>query len=121
MIRPEMIETFKDRVKERPWGISWDYPEDIGGGTGAFEEKGNIDYSYLNDYEQFCLYVYAWNLSEKNPYRRTVMKNFEWSLSKTRKIASELIKAGYIESQALFSEDTGLLCGRGYWFNKQKK
>jgi len=111
-----MMLTFKDRIKERPWAITWEFPDFYESPNGTIAEKGNIDYEGLNDHEKFCLYVHAWNLTERNPYRRTVMKNFEWSLSKTRKLASELIKSGLIESEALFNEHDGMLCGRGYWY-----
>jgi hypothetical protein len=121
MVREEMMLTFKERIKERPWSVSWEYPAEYGGGQGLIAEKGNIDYEGLNDHEKFCLYVFAWNLSEQNPFRRTVMKNFEWSLYKTKKLAKALIEIGAIESSPLISERTGMLCGRGYWYTGKLK
>jgi len=121
MVRLEVMQTFKKRIIEKPWSISWDDPQEYGGGKGNITEKGSIDYEGLNDHEKFCLYVHAWNLSEANPFRRTVMKNFEWSLYKTRKLAGELIKSGLIESQATFRESDMMLCGRGYWYTGKLK
>jgi hypothetical protein len=118
MVRPEMMQTFKDRIKERPYSLSW---EDTWQNTHSISEKGLLIMKGLMTMKKFCLYVHAWNLSDSNPFRRTVMKNFEWSLYKTRKLASELIKSGLIESQATFRESDMMLCGRGYWYTGKFK
>lgn len=79
-------------------------------------EKGDIDYEGLNDHEKFCLYIFAWNLGETCPFRRTVIKNFEWTEYRTRKIFRECKAQGLVECISLFNEDTGLIAGRGYQF-----
>lgn len=101
---------FKDRVKERPYYIAWDCDS----GTDSINDEGKIDYEGLDDAYKMLLYIYAWNISELCPYRRSVMKKFGWTAYKVGKLFKTLKAEGLIESVATFSEITGMISGRGY-------
>ena len=107
------ISELKDRVIEKPYYTEWDFPVEWGGGTDSIRDKGKLNYEGLNDHEKMVLYIFAWNLSDFCPTRKSVMKEFEWTAYKVSKMFKELKPYG-LESVALFSENTGLLCGRGY-------
>mgnify|MGYP003563310355 CR=1 FL=1 len=105
-----LILSFKERVKEKPYSTSWDYD----GGTDSINEDGNIDCEGLDGAYKMLLYVYAWNMSELCPFRSCVMKHFGWTAYKVGKLFKQLKSQGLIESTATFSERTGMLSGRGY-------
>jgi hypothetical protein len=108
----ETILSLKDRVKEKPYYTDWDCC--YGGGTDSITEEGKIDYEGLDDAKKMLLYVYAWNLSEICPGRRSVMKKFGWTAYKVGQLFKSLKAQRLIESVATFSERTGVLNGRGY-------
>lgn len=108
-----VVSELKERVIKKPFYTEWDYPAEWGGGTDSIREKGEINYEGLNDHEKMVLYILAWNMSHFCPSRKSVMKQFSWTAYKVSKMFRELKSYG-LESVALFSENTGLLCGRGY-------
>lgn len=108
-----VVADLRERVIEKPYYMDWDYPAEDGGGIGSIREKGNINYEGLNDHEKMILYIFAWNISDFCPTKKSVMKNFGWSAYKVAKMYKELKEYG-LECVALFSERTGMLCGRGY-------
>lgn len=105
-----------NRVIVKPNYIEFDYPSEWGiETTGTFIENGKLNYEGLNDYEKMILYIYAWNLSDLCPRKKSVMKEFGWSAYKVAKMYRELKQYG-LQCVAVFSENTGLLCGRGYCY-----
>jgi len=108
-----VVSDLSARVIDKPFYTSWDYPSEWGGGTGSIREKGKLNYEGLNDHEKMILYIYAWNLSDFCPTKKSIMKEFGWSSYKVAKMYRELKQCG-LECVAIFSENTGLLCGRGY-------
>ena len=108
-----VVSDLSARVIDRPFYTSWDYPSEWGGGTDSIREKGKLNYEGLNDHEKMILYIYAWNLSDFCPTKKSITKEFGWSAYKVAKMYRELKQYG-LECVALFSENTGLLCGRGY-------
>ena len=108
-----VVSNLSERVIDRPFYTEWDYPSEWGGGTDSIREKGKLNYEGLNEHEKMILYIYAWNLSDFCPTKKSVMKEFGWSAYKVAKMYRELKQYG-LECVALFSENTGLLCGRGY-------
>ena len=108
-----VVSDLSARVIDKPFYTSWDYPSEWGGGTDSITEKGKLNYEGLNEHEKMILYIYAWNLSDFCPTKKSVMKEFSWSAYKVAKMYRELKQYG-LECVALFSENTGLLCGRGY-------
>lgn len=108
-----VVSDLSARVIDKPFYTSWDYPSEWGGGTDSIREKGKLNYEGLNDHEKMILYIYAWNLSDFCPTKKSIMKEFGWSAYKVAKMYRELKQHG-LECVAIFSENTGLLCGRGY-------
>lgn len=108
-----VVSNLSERVIDRPFYTEWDYPSEWGGGTDSIREKGKLNYEGLNEHEKMILYIYAWNLSDFCPTKKSVMKEFGWSAYKVAKMYRELKQYG-LECVALFSENNGLLCGRGY-------
>jgi hypothetical protein len=104
------------RVIEKPFCIEWDMPAEFGGHIGVFKENGSLNYEGLNEHEKLILYVYAWNLSDICPFRRTVMKEFSWSAYKVSKMCKALMPYG-LKCIPVVSERTGLLAGRGYEYH----
>jgi hypothetical protein len=108
-----VVSNLSERVVDKPFYTEWDYPAECGGGKDSIREKGKLNYEGLNDHEKMILYIYAWNLSNMCPTKKSVMKNFGWTAYKVAKMYRELKSYG-LECVALFSENTGLLCGGGY-------
>ena len=108
-----VVSDLKERVIEKPYYTEWDFPAEWGGGTDSIRDKGKLNYEGLNDHEKMVLYILAWNLSDFFFFLKSVMKEFGWTAYKVSKMFKELKSYG-LESVALFSENTGLLCGRGY-------
>lgn len=104
-----VVSDLASRVIDKPFYTEWEW----GGGKGSIREKGKLDYEGLNDHEKMILYIYAWNLSDFCPTKKSIMKEFNWSSYKVAKMYRELKQYG-LECVAIFSENTGLLCGRGY-------
>ena len=102
------------RVIEKPFYHDWDTLAS-GGTKDSIRDRGKINYEGLNDHEKMILYIFAWNLSDLCPTKRSVEKEFDWTPYKVAKMYREL-KAYGLECVALFSEHTGLLCGRGYHY-----
>lgn len=101
----------KERIKEQPYYVGWENET----GADCLRSDGIIDYEGLSDADKFILYAYAWNISGGVCVsRRSVMKVFGWTAYKTGKLFKELKAQKKIECVATFSENTGLLCGRGY-------
>lgn len=101
---------FKARVKEEPYcKIFYN-----GQFVDNISYEGKINYDGLNDHQKLCLYVYAWNTNDILPGRKGILKKFGWTNYKLQKIIKEL--KGAITTDATFSEETGLLNGRGYFF-----
>jgi hypothetical protein len=59
------------------------------------------------------LYVYAWNLTEKCPFKRSIMRKFNWTSYKVQKLFGQLKEFG-MESVPTFNEHDLKLSGRGY-------
>jgi hypothetical protein len=108
------LKDLQERVIERPFYVHWDYdtPQSI-------KEEGKINYDGLTDAEKMYLYVYAWNLSERCPFRRSIMKQFGWTSYKVQKLFRELKEFG-MESVPTFNEHDLMLNGRGYMINATK-
>ena len=103
----------KLRIKEKPFYQSW-YNRECGF-EDSILEKGEIDYSGLNDNEKFCLIVYAWNIADICPSRKTIKDAFNWTTYKVQKIFRE---TNEITITPTMSESTGLLSGSGYYYEK---
>lgn len=108
----ELIGTvdFKARVKDKPYYTSVKNGQFI----DSIMDEGNIDYDGLNDHQKICLYVYAWNTSDILPGKKGILKRFGWTNYKLQKLIKEM--KGVITTEATFSERTGLLSGRGYFY-----
>lgn len=76
--------------------------------------NGEIDVEGLSDEDIFVSTVIMLNLYDKAPTSRSFAK-YGWIKYKVFSIAEKEKK--YISSVPLFSEDTGLICGRGYALN----
>ena len=73
--------------------------------------NGEIDVEGLSDEDIFVSTVIMLNLYDKAPTSKGFIK-YGWSKYKVFAIAKKEKK--YISSETLFSEDTGLIDGRGY-------
>ena len=76
--------------------------------------NGEIDVEGLSDEDIFVSTVIMLNLCNEAPTSKGFIK-YGWSKYKVFAIAKKEKK--YISSVPLFSEDTGLICGRGYALN----
>ena len=76
--------------------------------------NGKIDVNGLSDEDIFVSTVIMLNLYDKAPTSKGFIK-YGWSKYKVFAIAKKEKK--YISSEPLFSEDTGLIDGRGYALN----
>ena len=76
--------------------------------------NGKIDVNGLSDEDIFVSTVIMLNLCDKAPTSKGFIK-YGWSKYKVFAIAKKEKK--YISSEPLFSEDTRLICGRGYALN----
>jgi len=101
---------FKDRVKDKPYYTSFHN----GHFVDSIRDEGKINYDGLNDHQKLCLYVYAWNTADIFPSKNGILKRFGWTNYKLQKMIKEL--KGAITTEATFSEQTGLLSGRGYFY-----
>ncbi len=110
------LQDLEERVLEKPFFIQWDMPELYGGDHDSIREAGNINYEGLSGAEKMLLYIYAWNMNEFCPTKRSVMQEFGWTAYKVSKLYRELKPYG-ITCLPLVSEETGLLCGTGYHIN----
>jgi hypothetical protein len=111
------IEELSSRIICKPYYLEWKYPSDLGKGRiDNLKEEGAINYNGLTDQQKMILYVYAWNLSDLCPFKKTVMKEFNWTAYKVGKLFKELKDYG-LQCVPLFSEETGLLSGKGYLYN----
>ncbi len=99
---------FNGRVKDKPCYTSFH------NGHDSIRDEGKINYDGLNDHQKLCLYVYAWNTADILPGKKGILKMFGWTNYKLQKLIKEL--KGAITTEATFSEDTGLLSGRGYFY-----
>ncbi len=100
------------RIEEKPFYVSWCGNGDNSG--DSITEEGKINYDGLKDAQKLCLYIFAWNKSEILPSRYGVLKRFSWTNYKLQKIIKSL--KGLIITEPTFSECTGLLSGRGYYY-----
>ena len=73
--------------------------------------NGEIDVEGLSDEDIFVSTVIILNLYDKAPTSKSFIK-YGWSKYKVYAISKKEKK--YISSESLFSEDTGLIDGRGY-------
>ena len=73
--------------------------------------NGKIDVNGLSDEDIFVSTVIMLNMYDKAPTSRGFAK-YGWNKYKVYSIAKKEKK--YISSETLFSEDTGLIAGRGY-------
>jgi hypothetical protein len=101
---------FESRIKTLPEVFQWQIPDD--GTYDGCNIKGNVDYSGLTDIEKMALYIYSYSRIEVGVSRHAVSKQFGWSKYKVSKLRKELDE--FVETQTLFSDDTGLIGGRGY-------
>ena len=101
---------FKQRVKDKPYYTSFHNGQFV----DSIRDEGKIDYDGLNDHQKLCLYVYAWNTSDILPGKKGILKRFGWTNYKLQKLIKEL--KGAIITEPTFSEHTGLLSGRGYFY-----
>jgi hypothetical protein len=109
----------KKRIVAKPYYTAWNYPKHIGG-KGSITEKGQFNYEALNDYEKMIVFVYAWNMSEYAVTRKQLMKEFGWSASKISEMYKELKPYG-LDIVPLTDQSTGLLSGRGYFYQPVKQ
>ena len=103
---------FDSRIKENPFYQSW--INTYGDFRDSIRDEGKINYDGLNDHQKLCLYVYAWNTADILPGKKGILKRFGWTNYKLQKLIKEL--KGAITTEATFSERTGLLSGRGYFY-----
>ncbi len=101
---------FKSRVEDKPYYTSFHNEQFI----DSIRDEGKINYDELNAHQKLCLYVYAWNTADILPCKKGILKRFGWTNYKLQKLIKEL--KGAITTEATFSEDTGLLSGRGYFY-----
>lgn len=76
--------------------------------------NGKIDINGLSDEDIFVSTVIMLNVYDKAPTSRSFAK-YGWNKYKVYSVAKKEKK--YISSEPLFSEDDGLICGRGYALN----
>lgn len=119
LLSESFLNELDSRIVKLPLYDSWTYSAEFGGGRDCFFEESEINTEGLTEHEMFVLYVHAWNKSDMCPSRSLLMKRFGWTKYKIGKLFKELKNSG-LESVATFSEETGLLCGRGYRFYKPK-
>ena len=101
---------FKQRVKDKPYHKSFHNGQFV----DSIRDEGKIDYDGLNDHQKLCLYVYAWNVADILPGKKGILKRFGWTNYKLQKLIKDL--KGAIITEPTFSEHTGLLSGRGYFY-----
>ena len=99
------------RVKEMPDTVKKDSSRFVNLMNRLERNNWEIDLNGLSDEDLFVSTVILLNLSDKAPTSRSFVK-YGWSKYKVFSIAKKEKK--YISSEPLFSEDTGLICGRGY-------
>lgn len=104
------LQGLKERVIQTPSYDEWEFGDSV---KDSYYEEGQLNFDGLTDAEKMFLYVYAWNLTEKCPFRRSVMKKFGWTSYKVQKLFRELKEYG-MESVPTFSESDLKLSGRGY-------
>jgi len=104
---------FDARIKEKPFAMSW--KNALCGFTDSLKEDGIINYEGLSDLDKLCLYVYAWNKSGFLPRKHGILKQFSWTNYRLQKMIKSL--GGAITTEPTFNEHTGLISGRGYYFN----
>ena len=107
------IEDLKSRVKEKPYSSSFDWPLEWGGGVMSVNDEGDVDYSNLSDEQKMFLYVYSYNVNDICPSKKGIMKKFNWTDYKVKKMYRALQKEG-MDCVPVWSERTGLLSGKGY-------
>lgn len=84
-------------------------------------EETQVDYSGLSDAEKLVLFLYAYNADNCGGFvmfTRTISTYFGWSKYKIRKLRNQINNNKncnyYIDINTAFSEDTGLIAGKGY-------
>lgn len=84
-------------------------------------EETQVDYSGLSDAEKLVLFLYAYEACTYMGYVifvRTIATYFGWSKYKIRKLRNQINNSKncnyYIDINTAFSEDTGLIAGKGY-------
>jgi hypothetical protein len=105
------MKEFDERIKENPYYTSW--TNSYGGFKDSINDDGVINYEGLSDEDKLRLYVYAWNKAGYLPRKSSVIKKFGWTEKQFKAVYT---LAGNIRTQPTFSEDTGLINGRGYSF-----
>ncbi len=109
------VDSFNSRIKTTPIYDEWDniILKD------KISEEPDFDFTDLNDHEKFALFVYAFTENDLVVFKRTVMRYFGWTDYKVKKLRKEINneKSIYsIDLETCFSEDDGLISGRGYQF-----
>jgi hypothetical protein len=105
----------KERIIQTPYFDEWEFDNNV----NSICDKGEINFEGLTDAEKMFLYVYAWNLSERCPFKRSVMKRFGWTSYKVQKLFRELKEYG-MDCVPTFREYDLMLSGRGYMINESK-
>jgi len=109
------LSSFNNRISKLPIYSGW-FNTDCGF-KDSYKEETEADFSGLNDHEKLALYVYAYTKIEMAVFKRGIINYFGWTNYKVRKIVRE-INANetdcHIDIVSTFSEDTGLLSGKGY-------
>ena len=109
-------EQIKKRIISRPVHSQW-YNRDIKAYDSNTDE-GLFDFKGMSIEEQIVIYVYAWNMTDYGVSKKRLLKYFSLTAYRLSKILKTELK-GVVESLPCFSEDTGLLCGKAYFINKQ--
>ena len=108
------IYDLEKRVIKKPYYTEWNYPTENGNNiTDSITENGKFNYEGLNEHEKMILYIYAWNISDFCASKKSIMKEFGWTSYKVSKMYRELKPYG-LRCVPTFSENTGLLSGKGY-------
>lgn len=112
----ELLIDFNNRIKELP--IFESFYNSTCNFNDSISENGIINYDNLSDENKLCLFIYAWNKTDILPSKSNILKTFNWTNYKLQKLIKNL--NGLIKVYPTFNENTGLLSGRGYFFDKYK-
>ncbi len=110
------MKAFDERIKENPYYTSW--TNSYGGFTDSINEDGVINYEGLSDEDKLRLYVYAWNKQGYLPRKSGILRKFGWTEKQFKTLYQTV---GSILTNPTFSEDTGLINGRGYWLDFEEQ
>lgn len=104
----------KERIIEPARYQSW--YNGLCGFNDSYRQEPELDCTGLNDHEKMVLYIYSCNKSYLLASKKSIIRVFGWTNYKVQKMFRELKPYG-LECLPAVCEETGLLAGRGYYWD----